>query len=65
MTERTIEKPEGLTEEHLDYLDDLRESGVVNMFGARPYLALAFNLDQETAGKYLTYWMRTFSERAA
>ena len=57
------ERPEGLTDEHLDYLDDLRESGATNMFGARPYIAQAFDLDSETAGKYLAYWMRTFSER--
>ena len=31
-----VEKPEYLTEEHLLYLDQLRESGVTNMFGAVP-----------------------------
>jgi hypothetical protein len=59
----TTERPEGLTDEYLDYLDDLRESGATSMFGARPWLAKAFGLDMETAGEYLQYWMRTFGER--
>jgi hypothetical protein len=42
------------------YLDDLRESGVTNMFGARPYLVRTFKFDEKTAGKYLSAWMATF-----
>jgi len=34
----TTERPEIVTDEHLDYLDELRESGVTNMFGAGAYL---------------------------
>lgn len=56
-------KPEGLTDAHLAYLDILRESAVTNMFGAAPYLANHYGLDIETARKYLSYWMRTFSHR--
>lgn len=37
-TQETMERPEGLTDDHLEYLDELRESGVTNMFGARPYV---------------------------
>ena len=37
-----VEKPECLKEEHLLYLDQLRESGVTNMFGAVPYILLEF-----------------------
>jgi hypothetical protein len=59
----TTERPEGLTDEHLEYLDELRESGATNMFGARPWLAKAFGLDSETAGKYLQFWMKTFGDR--
>lgn len=57
------QKPEGLEDEHLLFLDDLRESGITNMYGASPYLARAFDLDSDTARAYLAYWMRTFSER--
>lgn len=51
-------------EEYLSYLDDLRESGETNMFGARPYLMDAFEeLSKEEAGQVLHYWMATFGER--
>jgi hypothetical protein len=46
-----------------DYLDDLRESGVTNMFGAGPYLEKAFDLNKSEARFLLTEWMRTFSQR--
>lgn len=59
----TTEKPEGLTDEHLEYLDELRESGATNMFGAAPWLARAYGLNIETARAYLSFWMKTFSER--
>jgi hypothetical protein len=64
MTEQPT-MPEGMTEEHLEFLDELRESGVTNMFGAAPYLARAFEIDGNTARDYLSYWMRTFSDRHA
>ena len=50
-------------EEYLEYLDDLRESGVTNMFGAGAYIQRAFNVARDEANKILTYWMHTFSER--
>lgn len=59
-----MEKPNFVTEEHLEYLDDLRESGVTNMFGATPYLMAEFpELSKQEARKVLTYWMETFSTR--
>ena len=54
-----VEYPDGLTEEHLDYLDGLRESAVTNMFGAGPYLEAEFGIDKRTAKSYLTFWMQT------
>lgn len=63
MTIETTPKPDGLTDDHLYYLDLLRESGVTNMFGASSYLVHEFGIDSDTAIQYLTYWMRTFSER--
>jgi hypothetical protein len=50
-------------EEYLEYLDELRESGETNMFGARPYLMDEFDLNKDEAGKVLHYWMATFGER--
>jgi hypothetical protein len=59
------EKPEYLTEEHLLYLDQLRESGVTNMFGAVPYILMEFaDLTEKQATRVLIYWMETFSDRA-
>jgi hypothetical protein len=65
MLTNDVQKPDGLTDDHLDYLDVLRETGKTNMFGAAPWLARAYHLDTETARKYLSYWMRTYSERHA
>jgi len=57
-------KPEYLTDEMLVYLDELRESGETNMFGARPYVMDEFpELTKEQAGKVLSYWMATFGTR--
>jgi len=58
------DKPECLTEDHLMFLDDLRESGVTNMFGARPYVQDEFpDLSTMEAKQVLLYWMETFSGR--
>jgi len=45
------------------YLDDLRESGVTNMFGATPYIQDEFGVDKREAMALLVEWMQTFSER--
>ena len=59
-----IERPDFVEDKHLTYLDRLRESGVTNMYGARPFLMKAFRtLTQDKASKILTYWMQSFEER--
>lgn len=50
-------------EKYFGFLDDLRESGVTNMFGASPYLIEEFGVDRSTAYSILTEWMRSFGER--
>ena len=56
-------RPEFVTDEHLEYLDELRKSGETNMYGARPYLQRAFDmLDKNLARKILTYWMESFDK---
>lgn len=60
----TIERPEFITNDHLAFLDDLRDSGATNMFGARKYIYEEFpELSKEQAGEVLSYWMKTFSSR--
>ena len=58
-----ITLPEGITEEHLTYLDALRESEVINMFGAGRHLSDHFGVDRYEAQKILQFWMDTFEER--
>jgi hypothetical protein len=47
----------------LRYLDQLRASGQVNMFGAGPYLEEVFGLSALDAWALLAYWMKTFDAR--
>lgn len=59
--EEKIERPEFVTNDMLEFLDDLRESGDTNMFGARPYVMEEFpELTRQEAGHVLSYWMKTF-----
>ena len=44
--------------EHLEYLDQLRVSGVTNMFGAAQYLEMEFGLTAETTKATLLAWMK-------
>ena len=60
MTE--IVRPEFVTDEHLEYLDDLRELRICS--AQRPiYLQEDFGIDADAAWKILSYWMKTFRER--
>jgi hypothetical protein len=46
---------------YFDFLDNLRESGVTNMFGAAPYLLEYYpELDKNRAREILKDWMKTF-----
>ena len=59
-----IQRPDYVKDEHLEFLDELRDSGDTNMFGARPYLMNEFwDLTKQEAAAILTYWMGTFGER--
>ena len=58
-----IERPRVVAEGYLEFLDDLRESGETNMFGATPYLQDEFDLSKEDARLVLQYWMKSFAER--
>ena len=46
---------------YLKYLDDLRDSGVVNMFGAVPYLIAEFGIDKKLAKEALNHWMHQWT----
>lgn len=50
-------------EEQYQYLEDLRRSGVTNMFGAIPYLRDEYpELTYNEARTILSSWMRNYSE---
>jgi hypothetical protein len=60
-----------VTQEHLEFLDDLRESGDTNMYGAGPYLDAEFpdlndgrpsHHSSDMARKILVYWMESFGK---
>lgn len=43
------------------FLENLRRSGVTNMYGAAPYLEEMFDLTREEANKILLDWMRNYN----
>lgn len=56
-----MEKPEFYSDEHKEYLNELREEGETNMYGARPYLMDNFiGLTKDEASDILKYWMESF-----
>ena len=57
-----MSRPDFVDDDHLKFLDELRESGIVNMFGATPFIIDAFNVDRKLAEKILKYWMDSFGK---
>ena len=49
-----------MTQEHYDYLIELRDSGVTNMWGATPYLEQRFDLTETEASAILLEWIKSF-----
>ena len=59
-----ISRGEKNMEKYFDYLDNLRKSGVTNMFGAVPYLQQEFpelSYDRAQAVYILREWMASHS----
>ena len=53
-----------LKEEIFAFLDELRESGITNMYGAGSYIRYAFpEIGAAESRTLLKEWMDTFSER--
>lgn len=51
------------TQEIFAYLDAVRESGSINMFGAAPYVAAEFGLNRREANDYVLAWIKNFGKR--
>lgn len=48
--------------EAFEYLDSLRESGAVNMFGASTYVAEDLGHDKATSRSLVSMWMKSFNK---
>ena len=46
--------------EIFDFLEDLKESGQINMFGAGPVLQEVFGLNKYEAREILADWMKSY-----
>lgn len=44
-----------------EFLNDLRESGVTNMYGASPYIEEEFGLNKRESRRILSLWMENFN----
>lgn len=55
-----MEKPTQYNNEVKEFLNDLRESGTTNMFGATPFIQQKFGFRHKEASDCLLYWMETF-----
>lgn len=49
-------------EAEFKYLENLRISGVTNMYGAAPYLTAVFDIDKYEARTILSDWMNRYDE---
>jgi hypothetical protein len=54
-----------MKEKYFNFLDSLRDSGQINMFGAAPYLAELYDLNRYEAKQIVLEWMSTYGERKA
>ena len=50
-------------EEMFLFLDNIRESGVINMWSAGQYLEECYELSKRESRDVLLEWMKTFAER--
>jgi len=51
-----------MTKEQKEFLDKLRDSGEINMFGAGAYIMDEFGLDKHEAREVLNKWMDNFEK---
>jgi len=58
------EKKNSPREDVFRYLNALRKSGMVNMFGAAPFIQDTFGLDRHSAQTLLQEWMENFEDES-
>ena len=52
-------------EEVFAFLDDLRDTGSLNMYAAAPYLQATFGIPRHLARQWLSEWMHAYPSRRA
>lgn len=57
-----MSRPRIVNDDHLDFLDQLRESGETNMFGAGEYLVDEYEISKKDAKIILKYWIESFKD---
>jgi hypothetical protein len=57
-----MERLEFVEDEHLDYLDLLRDSGQVNMLGYAENIREEFGVGKKESREIVSYWMKSFRE---
>jgi len=62
MSKAKIDWPESWNK-FFEFLDNLRDSGVTNMFGASEYLESQYGLGHKESLVVLALWMKTFEQR--
>ena len=56
--------PNTVTEKEVfEFLEDLRESGTTNMFGAGPYVQKKFRMNKHEAKDWVLKWMNSYEEK--
>lgn len=55
-----MEENKILTQEHKDYLIELRDSGETNMWAAAPYIEQQFDVTRQKANRILVEWIQSF-----
>lgn len=49
-------------EKQFIFLEELRSSGIVNMYGATPYLQEQFKMEYQEAVRVLSLWIKNYEE---
>lgn len=52
-----------MDEKYINYLNDLRESGETNMFGAAIYVEQTFGVSKDESRKIVKHWMKNFKNK--
>ena len=60
MPTSALKNKEYSMEEYFEFLDDLRESGAINMYGAAGVLVEVFAIPKQEARDILSAWMKQF-----